>query len=134
VGIEYNPKAESFSPLANVRLLNETARRPAVMAGTSSDRIGTPSGQSFYVTLAKDLDADVGLPLAPYVGVAYGTYEDKARAIGGLNVRLGRGLSSLVIFDGVHLHPTMTYSRGRHGFSLVLVRSRHPGVSYNVRF
>lgn len=72
--------------------------------------------------------------MAPYVGVAYGTYEDKARVIGGVNVRLGERLSSLAIFDGVHLHPTLTYSHGRHGLSLILARSKHPGLSYNVRF
>lgn len=123
-----------MSPLANLRLVSETARRPAVIVGTSSDRIGTPTGQSFYVTLSKDLEREIGLPVAPYVGAAYGTYEDELRAIGGINVHLARGLSSLVIFDGVHVHPTMTYAWGRFGVSLLLVRARDPGVSVNVRF
>jgi MFS family permease len=42
--------------------------------------------------------------------------------------------SSLLIFDGVHLHPTFSYFRGRHGISFVLVRSRDVGVSYSMRF
>jgi hypothetical protein len=134
VGIEYNPKAESVSPLANAILVRETRRRPAVIAGTSSDRIGTPSGQSFYLTVSKDLRREIQLPVAPYVGVAYGTYEDRARPIAGLNVDFGRGLSSLVIYDGVRIHPTLSYSRGRHGLSLILAQGRHPGLSYNVRF
>jgi hypothetical protein len=133
-GIEYNPKAGSVSPLANLRLVPETARRPALILGTSSDRIGTPSGQSFYLTASKDLQRETGLPLAPYVGLAYGTYEDRARAIGGMNVRFGGGWSALVIFDGVHLHPTATFARGRFGASLLLVRGRHPGLSVNARF
>lgn len=134
MGIEYNPKAEQASPLANVRVLNETRTRPAIMLGTSSDRIGTPEGQSFYATVAKDLRRHTGLPVAPYVGVAYGTYEDKARVIAGANIALGRGLSSLLIFDGVHFHPTLSYFYGRHGLSVLLVRSKDLGVSYNVRF
>jgi hypothetical protein len=134
VGIEWNPKAEQFSPLANVRLLDESRHRPAVMVGTSSDRIGTPEGQSFYVTVAKDLRPHTGVPVAPYVGLAYGTFEDKARVIGGANVVLGGGVTSLLIFDGVHFHPTLSYARGRHGLSLLLVRGRDLGVSYNVRF
>lgn len=133
-GLEWNPLADSVSPLANVRLLSETARRPAVILGTSSDRIGTPSGQSFYVTVSKDLRRTIGLPIAPYAGVAYGTFEDRARPIAGLNVELARGLSALVLFDGVHVHELLTYARGRHGVSFVLVRGRHPGISYNVRF
>jgi hypothetical protein len=48
VGIEYNPKADSVSPLANLIAVPESRYRPAVILGTSSDRIGTPSGQSFY--------------------------------------------------------------------------------------
>jgi hypothetical protein len=51
-----------------------------------------------------------------------------------LNVRFAGGFSALVIFDGVYVHPTVTYSRGRHGLSLLLVRWTHPGVSYNLRF
>lgn len=134
VGVEYNPKADNVELLANLRVVDETARRPAVRVGTSSDRVGTPSGESYFVTVAKDLEGLTGLPLAPYVGVAYGTYEDKARPIGGLNVRLGARWSSLMMFDGVHLHQTLTYINGRHGLTLVLIRSKHPGISYNVRF
>jgi hypothetical protein len=134
VGIEYNPKSSQASPLANLRLVGETRTRPAVILGTSSDRIGTPEGQSFYATVSKDLRRELRLPVAPYVGVAYGTYEDEARVIAGVNVALTRSLSSLLIFDGVHFHPTVSYSRGRHGLSLLLVRCRDFGVSYNVRF
>ena len=123
-----------IAPLANVRLVHETRTRPAVMLGTSSDRIGTPEGQSFYATVSKDLSPQLGLPLAPYLGVAYGTFEDKARPIGGLNVAFSRQLSSLVIYDGVHLHPTLSYHQGRHGLSFLLVRGRDPGISYSLRF
>jgi hypothetical protein len=134
LGIEFNPKAEQASPLANMRLLHETKTRPAIMVGTSSDRIGTPEGQSFYATISKDLNPQLGVPISPYVGVAYGTFEDRARPIGGANIGLGSGFSSLLIFDGVHFHPTASFHRGRHGVSVLLVRSRDVGVSYNIRF
>ena len=134
VGLEYNPKVDQVSPLANLRVVNETRTRPALILGTSSDRIGTPEGQSFYGTLSKDLRPQIGLPVAPYIGVAYGTYEDKARLIAGANISLGHGFSSLLIFDGVRFHPTLSYFRGRHGLSALLVRSRDAGVSYSLRF
>ena len=104
------------------------------MLGTSSDRIGTPEGQSFYATLSKDLTPHIGLPVAPYVGIAYGTYEDTTRVIAGANIAFTKRLSSLLIFDGVHFHPTVSYFHGRHGVSLLLVRSKDPGVSYSLRF
>ncbi|CAN5404056.1 hypothetical protein BH20ACI2_BH20ACI2_09150 [soil metagenome] len=134
LGIEYNPLAGKVSPLANVVALTETENRPAIILGTSSDRIGTPSGQSFYVTASKSLERETSLPIAPYIGVAYGTYEDRARIIGGLNIYLLRGFSSTVLFDGVKVHPLLNYSYGRHQLGFVLVEGKKPGVSYNISF
>ena len=112
----------------------ETARRPALILGTSSDRIGTPSGQSFYVTASKNLRRETRLPIAPYGGVAYGTYKDRARAIGGLHVGFTEWLTGLAIFDGARVHPLLNVSYRRHAVSLLLVRGRYPGLSYSIAF
>lgn len=133
-GVEYNPLAKKASPIANVVAITETHRRPALILGTSSDRIGTPSGQSFYATLSKSLKHHTGLPIAPYVGVAYGTYEDRARVIGGLNITLGSRWSSTILFDGVRVHPLLNYTYGRHQFGLIVERGRNPGGSYSISF
>jgi hypothetical protein len=133
-GIEYNPRAGKASPLANWVPLGETARRPALILGTSSDRIGTPSGQSFYATFSKNLRRETRLPIAPYAGAVYGTYEDRLRPIGGLSVGFHEKVSALVVFDGVHVHPLLNFSHRRHAFSLILVRGRDPGVSYSISF
>jgi len=134
VGIEYNPLAKKVSPLANVLAITETHTRPALILGTSSDRIGTPSGQSFYATFSKSLKHATGLPVAPYVGVAYGTYEDRARIIGGLNITLSDRWSSTILFDGVRVHPLLNYTFGRHQLGVILERGRNPGVSYSISF
>ena len=134
VGVEYNPRADDVRPLLNWRVLAEQRRRPAVIFGTSSDRIGTPSGQSFYLTVSKDLKEWVGFPIAPYAGVAYGSYEHRTRAIGGLSISFPARLSALVLFDGVHVHPTLSFSHRQHVFSLLFVRSRDVGVSYSLTF
>ena len=134
VGVEYNPIAKKVSPLANWLAFSETKNRPALILGTSSDRIGTPSGQSFYATASKNLHDAIKLPIAPYVGFAYGTYEDRLRVIGGLNVYFTPRWSGLAIFDGVHVHPTLNFAHGRHVASLILVRGRDPGVSYSISF
>jgi len=133
-GIEYNPLAKKVSPLANVVALTETHQRPALIFGTSSDRIGTPSGQSFYATFSKSLKHHTGLPIAPYVGVAYGTYEHRTRAIGGLNITFNDRWSSTILFDGVRVHPLLNYTSGRHQFGLIFERGRNPGVSYSISF
>ncbi len=133
-GVEYNPRARKASPLANWLALGETANRPAVILGTSSDRIGTPSGQSFYATVSKNLKRETRLPIAPYFGVAHGTYESRTRPIGGLSAGFTEWLNALVIFDGVHVHPTLNVARGRHVFSVLLVRGKHVGTSYSIVF
>ena len=133
-GIEYNPLAKKVSPLANLVAITETHKRPALIFGTSSDRIGTPSGQSFYATLSKNLKHHTGLPVAPYVGVAYGTFDDRARAIGGLNINFGERWSSTILFDGVRVHPLLNYTYKRHQFGFILERGRNPGGSYSISF
>ena len=133
-GVEYNPLAGKVSPLANLLALTETEKRPALILGTSSDRIGTPSGQSFYATLSKNLRQPTGLPVAPYIGIVYGTFEDRFRPIGGLTISFNERWSSTVLFDGVRVHPLVNYGRGRHQFSLIFERGRNPGVSYSISF
>ena len=133
-GIEYNPLAKKVSPLANLVAITETHKRPALIFGTSSDRIGTPSGQSFYATLSKNLKHHTGLPVAPYVGVAYGTFDDRARAIGGLNINFSERWSSTILFDGVRVHPLLNYTYKRHQFGFILERGRNPGGSYSISF
>ena len=133
-GLEYNPLAKKVSPLANIVAMTETHYRPALILGTSSDRIGTPSGQSFYATFSKNLQHQTGLPIAPYVGVAYGTFEDRFRAIGGLYITVGEHWSSTILFDGVRVHPTANYTHGRHQFGVIFERGRNPGGSYSISF
>ena len=133
-GIEYNPLAGKVSPLANLVVVTESHKRPALIVGTSSDRIGTPSGQSFYATFSKSLKHYTQLPLAPYVGVAYGTFEDRARVIGGLNISFSERWSSTILFDGVRVHPLMNYTWGRHQVGVIFERGRNPGASYSISF
>lgn len=135
-GVEVNPLStrERVNPLLNWLAVPEGTRMPAVIVGTSSDRIGTPGGQSFYATASKNLERETGLQLAPYFGVAYGTYEHRFRAIGGISIGFTEAMGSMVIFDGAHVHPLLRFGFRRQVFSFLLVRGRHPGVGYSVSF
>ena len=135
-GIEVNPRSteEKANPLVNWLAVPETGNTPAIIFGTSSDRIGTPGGQSFYATASKNLKRETKLPIAPYFGVAYGTYQDRLRYIGGFNIGFTEQIGSLVIFDGVHVHPLLNFSYRRHVFSFILVRGKEPGISYSISF
>jgi hypothetical protein len=135
LGIEYNPRANDVGLLANVVAITESKNRPAIIFGTSSDRIGTPSGRSLYATVSKDVSELLRLPIAPYVGVAYSTYEHRFLPLAGLTINWRDNLSSLVIFDGVKVHPTLSYTLGgRHVFTFLLAQSKNPGVSYSISF
>jgi hypothetical protein len=135
LGIEYNPRANDVGLLANVVAITESKHRPAIIFGTSSDRIGTPRGRSLYATISKDVSELLRLPIAPYVGVAYSTYEHRFLPLAGLTINWRDNLSSLVIFDGVKVHPTLSYALGgRHVFTFLLAQSKNPGVSYSISF
>ena len=44
--------------------------------------------------------------------MAYGTFEDRLRPIGGLNIFFRERLSSTILFDGVRVHPLFNYTVG----------------------
>lgn len=137
IGIEYNPLAQDIHPTLNWRLVDETQTRPSVMLGTSSDRIGTPHGTATYLTIAKSLKPQTGLPIAPYAGVNYSSYNNRFSFIGGMNVQLTPKLSLMAIYDGVATHGALSFTEGRHTFSLLAVDLDDEwnfGAGYSVRF
>lgn len=129
LGLEWNPAADDVGVLANWRALAETRLRPALVFGTSSDRIGTEDGRAYFGTLSKRFGR-----FGPYAGLSYGEHESKLRTIGGLDVLLGAGFSLLGIHDGVNLHGAVTWSRGPHAVTLLMVDLRDPGLAYSIRF
>jgi hypothetical protein len=134
-GVEYNPKVGEVHPLLTLIPVTETRNRPAIIFGYSSDRIGTPKGDSFYLTASKDLENWTGLPIAPYGGIVYGTYEHRFRPIGGMAIRFTPKLTSLIQFDGIKVHPSVTYTfNDTHGFTFLMIRGTHPGMTYTFSF
>lgn len=135
-GVEFNPlpTRERVNPVVNWLAIPEGSKTPDVIVGTSSDRIGTPGGERFYATASKNLRCETKLPVASYFGLAYGTHQDWKRMIGGVNLGFTESFSSMVIFDGVHVHPLANFRRGRHVFTFLLVRSRQPGLSCSISF
>ena len=122
-------------PLITIIPVTETLIRPAVIFGISSDRIGTPRGTSVYLTASKDLQHWTGLPIAPYGGIVYSSYDHKFRAIGGLNIRFHPKVTSLIQFDGVKVHPSITYSfNDTHALTFLMIRGKDPGMTYTFSF
>lgn len=133
-GVEWNAKKGEVGIVANWRALAETARRPALMFGTSSDRIGTPAGQSYFATVSKSLHHETGLPVAPYAGISYSGHADAFVFPFGINVALPRGFSAMLLNDGVHTHLSATYARSRFAVTLLAVERRHAGITVGTSF
>lgn len=133
-GVEWNARAREVGFVANWRLLSETQSRPAVVAGTSSDRIGTPEGQSYFVTVSKSLHHELGLPVAPYVGASYSTHDNRWLVPFGVNVAIGSRWSGMVLYDGVHTHLSATTSWKRLSVTLLAVERKHLGLTVGTRF
>jgi hypothetical protein len=128
-GVEINAAADEVGIVANWRALSETASRPAVIFGTSSDRIGTPAGQSYYATVSKSLGR-----VAPYAGLSYSGHDDRLRVPFGLNVALGPQWSAMVMNDGVHTHLSTTYAWQRYSVTILAVERRDLGLTVGVAF
>ncbi len=135
LGVEFNPLALDVGPLANWRFLDESDDTPAMIVGTSSDRIGTPAGRSVYLTVSKSFDDLVGIPVSPYVGTSYGTFNDEFTFIGGMSVDYGKGFSSMHLYDGRTTHHMINYTFDDvHTVGLILVDYKHVGLMYGISF
>lgn len=137
-GLEWNPLAEDVGPIANWRVWDEDAARPALILGTSSDRIGTDHGRSFYASLSKDLEPWTGLAVSPYAGLAYGEFDSEWVAIGGLVVRWSERWTSYHMWDGHNLHHVLeTTLNERSSMGLVLAHvdgGNFLGLSFSTSF
>ena len=138
VGVEVNPLDDDVGPLVNLRVLDETKYRPALLVGTSSDRIGTTSGRAYYATLSKNLQRWTGFPVAPYAGVSYGEFDDELDFIGGVRVRYDERWSSAHQWDGENLHHILDHTLGeRYRLGLLLVEQDgkyYGGLRFGVSF
>ncbi|MFT5286548.1 MAG: hypothetical protein ACI8TQ_002718 [Planctomycetota bacterium] len=122
VGLEANPKDDDYGPLVNWRVFDETDKLPAIVLGTSTDRIGTPSGRAVYATASKDLEAWTTLPIAPYVGVNYSGFDHSFDLIGGLNIRYPKSFSSTHFYDGDNVHHLLAH-QFENGITLGILRA-----------
>ena len=132
VGVELNPKAEEAGPLVTLFLLTETETRPALFFGTSSDRIGSPSGeQSYFATMSKYVPR---LRTSLYGSLNYSEWDGKFNFPFGAGVELGKGLSVRPMYDGDRGHVMLNYYAMQYGVSLMYVWFETMGISFFIGF
>ena len=91
-----------------------------------------PGGLGRRIGLIDHLEPLLRLPIAPYAGAAYGTFDDRLRPIGGINYFVTENLSALVTYNGEHYNSILSLSRGRYTGSLLYVSGGNIGAAWNV--
>ena len=122
-GLEVNPRDDDWGPIGNWTALTETRERPALILGTSSDRIGTDRGQAYYGTLSKSLEPWLHLPIAPYAGAAFRDSEDDWEPVAGLHYELfDHRLLVTHLYDGENVHLTLDVPWRRTVIGLIVAQ------------
>ena len=138
-GVEYNPVVKEVSPLLSLFLMTEgeSVWRPALFLGTSSDRIGSPSGkQAYFLTVSK------GLPTLPVSVYATLNYSEWNKELGntllnipfGITVEFGQYLSIRPMYDGDRSDLMLNYFADHYGVSLMYIWLERGGISTSVQF
>jgi hypothetical protein len=119
-------------PIANWFAVRETDRLPAVIFGTSSDRIGTPRGkQAYYVTFSKQVGR---LPIAPYLSINYSSTDRGINLPFGASIQVGSQFTLTPMYDGHASHTMLTWSGKHESFSLIAAWNRRFGVAFGYAF
>ena len=134
VGIEWNPGADEFGPLANAFLLTETHYRPALSMGTSSDRIGTEAGTtSVYLTAAKRWPSP-NVPLSGYLSLNWSETDEAINFPFGGTLHLGERYGVRGMYDGQRTHLLASGTFSRITVTALWVWLEHFGVSLSTGF
>jgi len=132
LGVEYNPAAGEFAPLATCFVRTETERAPAMFLGTSSDRIGSPEGmQAYYATAAKLLPR---VPIGVYASLAYSEWDSGWNLPFGAQLDLGHGAWVRSMYDGERTHVLGGRTMGRFDASLIWAWLEEWGGSIAIGF
>lgn len=124
--------ADEVGPLATVFVLFESHRRPALVLGTSSDRIGSPAGtQSYYATFAKHIPRT---PFAPYVSVNYSEWDEEVNFPFGVNIQGPAGFSLLPMYDGAKSHLLGSWANDRFSVTAIAAWYERFGLAVSTGF
>lgn len=131
-GIEYNPNAREVNLIGNYIFATETANRPMISFGTSSDRIGTPAGpRAYFFTFAKSLSET---KFSGYVSLNYSEFDDGFNLPFGITYGFTPEVSTMFMYDGRRNHLLLTYAKDDWSVSAMWVWFKHPGISVSFGF
>lgn len=136
LGLEFNASAprEKLNPVGNYFLQIESETRPGIIAGFSSDRIGTPRGMSYFISVQKQLGGESGR-LAPYVGLSYSGFGHEVLVPFGVSIGLRDDVVLLPMCDGKYTHTTLSwFSKRGESISLIAAFNKRVGIAFARNF
>ena len=136
LGVEFNANAPDakLNPVGNYFIQTETESRPGIVAGFSSDRIGTPRGMSYFVSAQKQLGGEDG-KFAPYVGLAYSEFGSEILMPFGASIAIRENIVLLPMYDGRHGHTTVSwFGKSGQSISLIAAFNQRFGIAYAQNF
>ena len=132
LGVEFNPAAREFAPLANVFLFTETNFMPAVFIGTSSDRVGSPpKEQAYFLTISKRLPK---VPISTYATINYSEWDSGFNFPFGASIDFRKGITVRGMYDGDRSHLWLNYYYKGHNLSLMYIWFEKPGIAMSTSF
>jgi hypothetical protein len=130
--VEVNAAVGEVDPIGNWFVVTETDTWPAVIFGTSSDRIGTPKGrQAFYVTFSKQLGR---LPVAPYFSINYSGTDHAFNIPFGARIQVWNQFSVMPMYDGHASHTLVTWAGKHESVSLIAAWNKRFGIAFGYSF
>ena len=132
LGVEFNATVGEVGPLATLFLVTETADRPGLFLGTSSDRIGSPEGAQAYFATASKYFPTFGT--TAYASFNYSEWDDGFNVPFGASQELGRDFAVRYMNDGQRSHALLDHYRENVGVSLMWVWLEQFGVALHGGF
>lgn len=114
VGADWRPRVDEVNWIANWRVLDETADRPALILGTMVDDFDETQSRHYYATLSKNVGSiEVGplgeVHVSPFGGATYIEELEEVDLAGGLHLRAGAS-SAMIQYTGVNTHLTLSHT------------------------
>ena len=132
VGLEFNAVVAEFGPLATLFLRQESARRPSLSLGTSSDRIGSPEGEaSYFLTASKSAPR---LPLSLYASLNWSEWDEQFNLPFGASWAIWRNWTLRPMYDGERTHLVTTWTQGRTSVSALWLWLEEFGLACSIGF
>ena len=130
-GLSWMPRDNRASPVWNWRLREGTTKTPAIVLGQSTAWPSSKvSGEAYSLTFAQPINEEC----SAYVSASYAPDGPKWYVPAGVNWAFTEQWVARLLWDGVHLHPAISHTRGAWNFGFMLLDGKDPTITTSFAF